>query len=597
MRRGDLRDSYSPDRHYFFSHLKKPVFLSRHIGFLLSSVLGRFLTRMRLLRRAPHQGSKQWPAKILRKRTLNVSAPECGLLLPRYVIAGVSGELARKRAEELQEITAAAILDQHQDAEVYLSEQRWSWLLDSMLNMDAEPEVALERIEGWISTHQDYEDSAWETYSTCERVVNALTFLAMLPDSRAAVLVTPQFSCFLAHSLTWIYQHLEYYGEQKTNNHLLNNARALIVGGVALGHDESIEAGMNLLHAFLPRLVNDEGFLRERSSHYQLVILNWLLDALKFLECRESSDSSHICFLSSYVQRMSDVANMLLDGSGQLLATIGDVSPDFSPLQSALRYHLLFPDYATGEKTAESGVRGGWYRLNSASGAVLGNCAVGSFPASFPTHGHNDMVSFVWSEDGDIVLTDPGRARYTPDAVSLFQKSAAAHNVPLINGFSPFCETLLPNGQWWPVPYARAGVDVSSENGGIVISHNGFSRSTPVLCHRRSINLQQHGLVVEDVLDGVGTVDADFLWHFGSLFDTFDEEQMMVRGTQGRSVSISVAGSQNQQGNLTAEWQATPLIESPCYGLEKASLGVCFSLRLTLPATIKTKFVVSKCAE
>ena len=34
----------------------------------------------------------------------------------------------------------------------------------------------------------------------------------------------------------------------------------------------------------LPQLVSEEGFLRERSSHYRLIVANWMLDAWHFVD-------------------------------------------------------------------------------------------------------------------------------------------------------------------------------------------------------------------------------------------------------------------------------------------------------------------------
>lgn len=592
-----MRDTYSPDRRYFLSHLKRPAFLWKHAGFLVVSVAGRLLTRLRLASRTAHQGSKKWPATLLRERELRISVLEGGLRLPRYKIEAPPGALIAKRMAESRQVEAAIAADRHGDAEVYFAKHRWGWLLDAMLTDDRDDAALFGRVESWISGHHSREERCWETYSACERVVNSLTFLASLSGEKSSVLASPLYCGFIADSLVWIYRHLEYYGDRKTNNHLLNNARTLVVGGVALKNKAAIDAGMRLFRAFLPRIVSDEGVLRERSSHYQLIVLNWLLDAWKFLECRKGKESEDVQFLKLYVKRMSAVAEMFTDDFGCLLATIGDVSPDFSPLQSSLRHTMLFPAFVMSG-ISPSRVTGGWYRLDSDTGIVLGNYMGSTFPAEFPTHGHNDLVSFCWSEKGEPILTDPGRARYTPDAVSLLQKSAAGHSVTLVNGFAPFCETLFSNGQWWPLPYSRASIDTKLHEGGIAISHNGFSRSTLVTFHHRAITLQQGSrLVVEDMFDGKGTVKVALLWHVSSFFDDFDEEKMMVCGIGGRWLKIRIMDAESRQEISAVDKQATLLRESPCYGVEHPSLGLNFSLVVVLPATIRTEFMVSTCVE
>ncbi len=55
-------------------------------------------------------------------------------------------------------------------------------------------------------------------------------------------------------------------------------------------------------------LVLSGGFLRERSSHYQLIVLNWVLDAWRFLAAAEGPESEDVRFLADYAERMRTAA-------------------------------------------------------------------------------------------------------------------------------------------------------------------------------------------------------------------------------------------------------------------------------------------------
>ena len=72
-------------------------------------------------------------------------------------------------------------------------------------------------------------------YSAGERLTNLLVFLAAMPTAERARFVTPRLCEFLRESVAWIFRHVEYYGRTETNNHVLNNARALVVGGSVTG--------------------------------------------------------------------------------------------------------------------------------------------------------------------------------------------------------------------------------------------------------------------------------------------------------------------------------------------------------------------------
>src|SRR5208283_2440197 len=93
-------------------------------------------------------------------------------------------------------------------------------------------------------------------------------------------------------------------------------------------------------------------------------------------------------------------------------------------------------------------MKDGWFRISAAEEVVIGNFPAGRFPPEFPTHGHGDHTSFAWIHESVDVLVDTGRYRYTPDAVSSHQKSALGHNLPLVNGFAPLCESLASSGSW-----------------------------------------------------------------------------------------------------------------------------------------------------
>jgi hypothetical protein len=237
----------------------------------------------------------------------------------------------------------------------------------------------------------------------------------------------------------------------------------------------------------------------------------------------------------------------------------------------------------------------GWFRILSDDSLVIGNFGEGSYPAAFPTHGHNDLTSFSWIFGSTPVLTDPGRFRYTADEVSWTQKSAAGHNLPLVNGFAPLSETLVPNGQWWPRPYAAALTTLQTENGGITMSHNGFARSTPVLRHTRHISPRGRRFDVTDAFEGQGEVIVDFCWHFGSGLDAYDSDAMAMSGAAG-SVSLALTDSASGQPLVPLSCETRRLAQSPAYGALVPYTGLRVKLRLALPARVTTRFEVSICA-
>ena len=69
---------------------------------------------------------------------------------------------------------------------------------------------------------------------------------------------------------------LEYH--HMTFNHILNNARAIILWGELSHNLKLIELGHNIIINELPKLITEDGFLREGSSHYQFIVTRWIFD-------------------------------------------------------------------------------------------------------------------------------------------------------------------------------------------------------------------------------------------------------------------------------------------------------------------------------
>ena len=74
---------------------------------------------------------------------------------------------------------------------------------------------------------------------------------------------------------TYVMRNLEYYGPKWTNNHYLNNARALLCASIMLGDRALANRAVHILQSALatnfPNL-----FFRERSTSYQCLVQYWL---------------------------------------------------------------------------------------------------------------------------------------------------------------------------------------------------------------------------------------------------------------------------------------------------------------------------------
>lgn len=578
------------ERREFLRRLRRePLFLCRHAGALSAAVYGKVVNRIRRALAGVHRGRKTWPEWLTQRALPQGGGATRGGAWPQWPQPAPPPPCAQPGSG----VGEAPVGRDPQDPEDHLADNRWGFLLEALLAGVADREAGIERCRAWIAAHTDRTNPAWEAYSSCERVANLLVFLAAMPPAHGGAAAPADLAAFVEQSLKWVYRHLEYYGPAETNNHILNNARALAMGGAATANRAAVDAAVTILRQCLPEMVAGGGFLRERSSHYQLVVLNWLLDSWAFIAAYRGADDLDARFLRGYAERMVAAAALLCDGNGRLIALVGDVSPDATPAQSLARLRLLYPElWPPAERVrANCEIRDDWFRLTGSRGLVLGNLPVGRYPGGFPTHGHCDPTSFVWQHDGQEILVDPGRYRYTADAVSQFQQSASAHNLPLVNGFAPVCESVLSRGNWCPVPYARAHLKFAPCDDGIVLEHDGFARSTPVTTHRRYITLADAELCVTDRFEGSGSIWLELSWQFAEQFAGLDPQRLRLAGpgcTLGLNVQ-GVAGPASVQPACDVDpggWI------SRAYGRRTPAPAVRLGWRVVLPAVVTTRFEI-----
>jgi len=558
--------------------LEWPIFV-RHVvrrpwhGFRyaleLAALVGRRLVLQRRLRRQqdPHKGSKQRPDWLppARHREERAPVPFC---LPSLTVRGV-----------MPVVPNVAFKDDDQEA-VY-QQHRWGCCIRALGDEKA-ARLALRDALAWIARAPELTHPAWEAYSSSERVANLAVLLAVYPnlladDEHAAVFR------FLCQSAAWIDGHLEYYGPVRTNNHFLNNARALVLAGVMTSCQAWVDTGLEITRRFAPLLFPEDGCLREGASHYQLVVAGWLFDVLAFSRgVVQDNDLLELECLALQVGNACARFAAILPGADM---HIGDISPDLHPQLSLARLQLLYPERMV--LAQDRGRLGDWLFARRGPDALVAR-AVGGWPCPYTTHEHPDLGAFVWLRQSQWVLVDPGRASYVSCASTSAQIEAAAHNVMLVNGRGGLAESVLSAGIWRPLPYAAVLVDRRSNADGIEIEHDGYARLAGAGRYTRSVRMKDDALEVTDHLEGCGLFDIDVLWHFAPGF--LESGQLRVSSATG-SVRVDVTGPEN------GCWKWGDYLYSDAYGRTELAKCLRFSWQASLPCKIQTNFIFAPCAE
>lgn len=542
-------NSITLERKIFFTKLKThPLFLIKHIRTLFSVV------RSRATKGSNRKIHPYWLADITSlSPNLQIDPTQVLMRIPEIYYQLPEGANKLKTIKTIE------------DKEDYYATNRFKGLAGHYPMPN--------HITDFINEPPLKSDPSWDTYSTCERVANLLLWIANIPKSQRVFTNTSAIVSFIHDSMHWVFQNLEYY-ELNTSNHILNNARVLIMAGAVLNDKVAIKAGLHIFKNMLAVLIQPQGSLRERSSHYQLLILSWLLDAYYFLPAAKQT------FLKDYIIRITNVASLLCDEQGKLQALIGDISPDCSPTetQNRLKFYDEFFPIAVDKYTQDD-----WHVVQNETNKIILNYPIGTYPKNYPMHAHNDITSFVWLYMNSPILVDSGRVRYSKEPIAIRQKSAIGHNVALVNGIAPVCESLVINGHWCPAPYANATLSMRrpSQNS-ILLCHNGYARNSPVTQHQREISIHDAGIVVSDTFLGDGTVNIVLLWHLDPSFQHLSKNTFSF--TNGKCELLI-----NVPPRIKKGWCSTE------YGSIAANIILVTKWEVKLPFTTTVCFEIKPC--
>jgi hypothetical protein len=441
-----------------------------------------------------------------------------------------------------------------EDGEQYVALHRWNWLLRALT--DEEQSASLEwgvtMMRSWLQAMGPVPVGlASESYTLGERIASALLF-ARLAGGSWTCLPTD-----IMHGLRQmagqLCQQLEYYGAAATGNHPFNNARALYLAGKCLAVPQLAEVARTVMVERLQVILDEDGFMREGSSHYQLLFSRWLLE-LQFT-ASEFSDQAMLDLLEQPARLAVQRSQFFLvhsDHEEWQLPLIGDVSPDCEPgwlidlphsvlalrqqqgrpalVRELLGWARLWT-LATAQPlklqdvhAAEASVndvafqaftQSGWYRLDWLGWTALWHAQAGGTAAQ-ASHAHQDFASFVLYHQGREVLIDIGRPDYERgSAAGNYAMAPLAHNSITVDGLGPM---LTPRDRFLPQRYRKGSVSMQAKVGGhnamVELSHDGWARHGGSTRHMRRWNFQPGAVVLTDSFEGNGEVELFLALHW-----------------------------------------------------------------------------------
>jgi hypothetical protein len=168
--------------------------------------------------------------------------------------------------------------------------------------------------------------------------------------------------------------------------------------------------------------------------------------------------------------------------------------------------------------------------------------------------------------------------------------------VLVVDGLAPVCDSLLPQGAWWPRPFADARLALAAEGPRVVLSHDGFARDTSVRHHCREIGFDGDRLVVRDSLEGSGAATITTHWVFGETFNQFEVTRAVVQAPDA-ALRFTFAGVNTMPRVRVVDQESRLAWSSLAYGSAEPLLAVAFEWELRLPVVLTTHVDLTPCAE
>jgi len=348
-------------------------------------------------------------------------------------------------------------------------------------------------VNRWIDENPPGAGIGWDPYPVSRRVVNWIKW------SLAGNVLSSRVLQSLAVQVRWLTRRIESHLQ---GNHVFANAKALVHAGLYFDGEEAerwLRRGLSLMRKEIAEQVLTDGGHFERSTMYQGVFLEDILDALGIMQAYGCAVDA--AWRETIARMMSWLEAMSHPDMG--IAFFNDAAFGISATPAQLHDYAARLNIALGSPGGEGVHRlmpSGYVSINTPPVFLL--CDVASIgPDHLPAHAHADTLSFEMSFKGRRVFVNSGTSEYGLSAERGRQRGTAAHNTLVLDGANS-------SEVWAAFRVARRArarlLDLRAEDSVIRVvgEHDGYRRLRGRNLHRRSWNLTPYELLIEDTVEG-----------------------------------------------------------------------------------------------
>ena len=313
----------------------------------------------------------------------------------------------------------------------------------------------------WIEANPPRPGDAWHPYPLSTRIANWVAAATLDPA------VGDVIGASLARQVAHLVPNVE---DDVLGNHVIRNAKALVLAGAATGTKHWLERGRALLRRELPEQILPDGGHYERSPAYHRLVLRDLLEVRAFAPVDDE-----ITRMTAFA-----AASSRPDGAPALFNDGGlDIAPRLE-LPAPPDGLAVFPET-------------GYVFVRRPDLWLAFDCGPPS-PPFLPAHAHADALSVQLWLDGKPVVVDPGTSTYEAGRERLRERGTAAHSTVAVDG-----DQFVVWGSFRSGPLPR--VELLDANEGIL---RGRVHLRGRAVHTRTITISDHRVEIEDAIDGQG---------------------------------------------------------------------------------------------
>lgn len=258
-----------------------------------------------------------------------------------------------------------------------------------------------------------------EPYPASLRIMNVIRFLS---ENHGKIEAESDLVEYLYSELHFLTNRLEFH---LLGNHLMENAFALLMGGVSFDQREWIQTAETIFADQIPEQMLEDGGHFERSPMYHLIMLFRFLEGIHYLPSG-----------SKLSTRFFSISKKMLGWMGKMSFKNGDLAHfnDSTDGQSYSKDEIRkMAEKCNLTEIPNIDLSETGFRKYSNQNFELLIDAEGIEPSYQPAHAHADSLSFILHVKGKPVISDPGISTYESGERRNWERSTVAHNTVTFN--------------------------------------------------------------------------------------------------------------------------------------------------------------------